>query len=138
MRKYNVPEELEMIGSQKAARLFVKLRERTTKGELEWQETSEENVFHVSVSEYFLQLAKRPASQTATSTGAEEVVLQIYDDKGRLVGTVDQHCVKKYLAAPSDLLSRFYDQVVRNVSGEEQAYDNLLTALDTSDSDAGR
>lgn len=41
-------------------------------------------------------------------------------------------------AAPGDLLSRFYDQVMRNVSGEEQAYDNLLTELDASDGDAGR
>lgn len=116
------------MAANKIARLVTSLVNRTERGELSWEPTSEDGVFMAAFPDYSLTI-----DALARDFGNDPIYrISIYNKTGALIDTMS---TEDDLGIPNQypVLKNLYDTARRTAMGIEQALDSIIDALDDDD-----
>ncbi len=97
--------------------------EKTAKGELRWETTSDANAFAVSFPKYSVTIERVPETEDTN----ESFMLRISNDRGQ---TIEEFTSWQAQRAGFDHLRELFDRARRIAMGLDEALDDLLEQLD--------
>lgn len=100
-------------------KLIIKLHERTTRGELHWQQTPEEHAFSASFAKYSTVVASIP----------RDFMLRLHGPDGRFLESIRGYDLMGYDQSAARNLEELYEMARREALGVDQAIDDLLAEV---------
>jgi hypothetical protein len=112
---------------QKVADLIMKLRNKTTHGEVKWEATSTEGIYQTILAGYAIRISK-------TNEGEIGIILQIYNEDGELIEQVNDRELLNLLGYKSfEIMFELFETARRIAMGTEQAVNKILDVLGEDD-----
>lgn len=115
---------------EKIVKFINLLEQRTTNGEVEWQETADEGMFQAAFPGYSVRVFPR-----TDEDGDTDYVVQIYNETGSLIEEVRVIDIREspsreaYLKAAGQMRS-LYEGARRRAMGVDQALDQIIGNLE--------
>ena len=110
---------------QKIILVIQKLIDKTSAGEIGWEETELENVYQAVFPEYSVRIWPR----------GEDFVLGIFNAQGALIEEVSDVALKDELSDSYRIMKDLYLSARRAAMGVDQALDEILSSLEEKKDD---
>jgi hypothetical protein len=120
------------MNNPKVEAMVRRIKEKTSEGQLQWEETEAEGVYQTAFTSYSVQVSLED-SREAQGT---DVVLRIFNSEGKMIEEVrDPDLVGDKYDSPKAFkeMRELYDTARRYAMGVEQALDQILKDLDDKD-----
>lgn len=104
----------------KLLQLAQKIEDKTDHGELNWEETSNDNIFQVSFPKYSVSIERVPETEQTY----EHYVLRLFNERNTLMDEL------KSSQAPEISLEEIFDKARRTALNVDSALDDLMRELD--------
>ncbi len=118
------------MSNPKLVATILKLHEKTKKGELQWEETSNERVYQVSFPGYTVQMFHRLSQEGAD---ALDYFIRILNENGGVLEESSDLDLKEEWEPSFRVMKELYEMARRRALGVEQALNNILKALGEDD-----
>ncbi len=110
--------------SPKMPMLIERLVDKTNRGELNWEVTSQEDVFQVSFPEFSIRLFPIQRDETRI-----DYALAIFDQEQKLIDEVTDVVLAPLMGNAFEIMDSLYSAARRNALGVDLAIENVLKAL---------
>lgn len=120
------------MADSKLNQLLLRLHARTQQGKVPWEQSVDEGEFHASFREYSISISRQPTRHPETDPDTEDIVLQVFNQKGDLIEEVDDTDFKKEDLDgvwPFKLLGDIHAMARRTAMGVDIAINSLLDNL---------
>lgn len=121
----------------KYAVLIARLLSATRKGTINWEDTSEENVFQTSFPNHSLQITYRERFDEEQHENVVDYIIRIFNNKSKLVEEIDDISIYRdsphISPPPFQIMEELYKSVRRRVLGVDEALDEIISSLEPED-----
>ena len=121
------------MAQSKIARLVQRIHDKTSKGELDWEEAVKENCYTVAFPNYSVQIRF-----SQNPLGGEDYYFSIYNEQGKMIESVNDETLDGSESPPEEeyyfkLMRNIYDSARRLALGTDEAIDSILEDLGEAD-----
>ena len=121
------------MAQSKIARLVQRIHDKTSKGELDWEESVKENCYTVAFPNYSVQIRFAPNPITS-----EDYYLSIFDEQGKMIESINDETLDGSESILEEhyyfkLMRNIYDSARRMALGTDEAIDSILENLGEGD-----
>lgn len=115
------------MSSRKLASIVEKLMEKTSNGELEWQNTERKDTYQVVLARFAVRIFSREGD------GGIDIVVQVINQDGVIVEEIADPDMRGLMSEPYTRMSELLEDARRSAMGVDAALDALLQELTKDD-----
>jgi hypothetical protein len=117
------------MSNEKMVALLKKLDEKTGRGEIDWEETSDPNCYRVVFTDYIVRIRKVTVEDSWGNLVRDYFTIEIVDDQGRIIDEAENKELEQFLENPYEVFKELYVAARRKALGADKALDEILSKL---------
>lgn len=113
--------------------LVQRLHDKGLEGSVPWEKGLDEGIFQASFRDYSIKILRQPTRHHTGDPDEEDIVLQIFNEKGELIEEVDDTSFKIGdfgPVYPFPFMAEIHAMARRAVMGVNKAVDSILEQLE--------
>lgn len=118
---------------EKAKLLIDRIHKRTKAGTLDWDETTDDNIFLTTFPDYAIHIAK-----VEELNGATNYNLSIFNEEGRLIEKFSPGNIADSYDEGYEILEEIFELARGDALGVDVAIDNIISLLEEGDENEGK